>query len=267
MLKPEMIEKLNEQMNLELYSSLLYQQMSAWCSYHTFEGAAAFLRRHAQEEMTHMQRLFDYLTDTGNLPRINTVESPFAEYSSLDELFHIVLSREGKSISLFINGQKLSGFETSEVTDFGDISFMFSNASNLGLIRMWNYALSADEVATLYNNGDPMGYVVPSNYKILGDTYLSDFSEGADGWYVTPLTDYATMTVSDGAVVVSKDSVNQNIIIGHSHTPYNVQISIVCISGNTTLSQSLILLSIYSCIHSVSFSNTRFTDFSKTFTY
>ena len=57
MLKPEMIEKLNEQMNLELYSSLLYQQMSAWCSYHTFEGAAAFLRRHAQEEMTHMQRL------------------------------------------------------------------------------------------------------------------------------------------------------------------------------------------------------------------
>ena len=61
MLKPEMIEKLNEQMNLELYSSLLYQQMSAWCSYHTFEGAAAFLRRHAQEEMTHMQRLFDYL--------------------------------------------------------------------------------------------------------------------------------------------------------------------------------------------------------------
>ncbi|MFP1452210.1 ferritin-like domain-containing protein [Escherichia coli] len=34
MLKPEMIEKLNEQMNLELYSSLLYQQMSAWCSYH-----------------------------------------------------------------------------------------------------------------------------------------------------------------------------------------------------------------------------------------
>ena len=37
MLKPEMIEKLNEQMNTELYSSLLYQQMSARCSYHTFE--------------------------------------------------------------------------------------------------------------------------------------------------------------------------------------------------------------------------------------
>ncbi len=42
MLKTEMIDQLNEQMNLELYSSLLYQQMSAWCSYHSFEGAAAF---------------------------------------------------------------------------------------------------------------------------------------------------------------------------------------------------------------------------------
>lgn len=94
MLKTEMIEQLNEQMNLELYSSLLYQQMSAWCSYHSFEGAAAFLRRHAQEEMTHMQRLFDYLTDTGSLPRINTVSSPFAEYASLDELFRVTYEHE-----------------------------------------------------------------------------------------------------------------------------------------------------------------------------
>lgn len=94
MLKAEMIEKLNEQMNLELYSSLLYQQMSAWCSYHSFEGAAAFLRRHAQEEMTHMQRLFAYLSDTGNLPRITTVPTPFAEYDSLDALFRSTYEHE-----------------------------------------------------------------------------------------------------------------------------------------------------------------------------
>lgn len=94
MLKPDMMEKLNEQMNLELYSSLLYQQMSAWCSFHSFEGAAAFLRRHAQEEMTHMQRLFDYLTDTGSLPQINAIPSPFAQYASLDELFKATYEHE-----------------------------------------------------------------------------------------------------------------------------------------------------------------------------
>ncbi|EME5112606.1 ferritin, partial [Salmonella enterica] len=40
MLKADMIRHLNDQMNLELYSSLLYQQMSAWCSFQGFEGAA-----------------------------------------------------------------------------------------------------------------------------------------------------------------------------------------------------------------------------------
>lgn len=94
MLQAEMIDKLNEQMNLELYSSLLYQQMSAWCHYHSLEGAAAFLRRHAQEEMSHMQRLFDYLIDTGNLPCIKAITSPFAEYASLDELFRVTYDHE-----------------------------------------------------------------------------------------------------------------------------------------------------------------------------
>ncbi|ELB5688402.1 non-heme ferritin [Salmonella enterica] len=87
MLKQEMIQELNAQLNLELYSSLLYQQMSAWCSYHGFEGAATFLRRHAQEEMSHMQRLFAYLNDTGNLPVISAVEAPVTEFGSLDALF------------------------------------------------------------------------------------------------------------------------------------------------------------------------------------
>lgn len=94
MLKAEMVEKLNEQMNLELYSSLLYQQMSAWCSYHSFEGAAAFLRRHAQEEMEHMQRLFAYLTDTGNMPRVNAVPAPVSDYPSLDALFTATYEHE-----------------------------------------------------------------------------------------------------------------------------------------------------------------------------
>lgn len=94
MLKPDMIEKLNAQMNLELYSSLLYQQMSAWCSYHSFEGASAFLRRHAQEEMEHMQRLFSYLNDTGSMPIINAIESPYRDYASLDELFQETYKHE-----------------------------------------------------------------------------------------------------------------------------------------------------------------------------
>ncbi|WP_312268102.1 non-heme ferritin [Pseudescherichia sp.] len=117
MLKNEMIEQLNEQMNLELYSSLLYQQMSAWCSYNSFEGAAAFLRRHAQEEMTHMQRLFDYLTDTGSLPRINAIPTPFAEYASLDELFLATYEHE-QLISRQINALAHFAMTTQDYPTF-----------------------------------------------------------------------------------------------------------------------------------------------------
>lgn len=117
MLKTEMIEQLNEQMNLELYSSLLYQQMSAWCSYNSFEGAAAFLRRHAQEEMTHMQRLFDYLTDTGSLPRINAIPTPFAEYASLDELFLATYEHE-QLISRQINALAHFAMTTQDYPTF-----------------------------------------------------------------------------------------------------------------------------------------------------
>ena len=50
MLAKAMIDKLNEQVNLEFYSSNLYLQMSAWCEDKSFDGAAAFLRKHANEE-------------------------------------------------------------------------------------------------------------------------------------------------------------------------------------------------------------------------
>ena len=44
MLTEAMVEKLNEQINLEFYSSNLYLQMSAWCEDKGYEGAAEMLR-------------------------------------------------------------------------------------------------------------------------------------------------------------------------------------------------------------------------------
>lgn len=38
MLSATMIEKLNEQINMEFFSSNLYLQMSAWCEDQGFEG-------------------------------------------------------------------------------------------------------------------------------------------------------------------------------------------------------------------------------------
>ncbi|KAA9001694.1 non-heme ferritin [Affinibrenneria salicis] len=94
MLKQEMVDKLNEQLNLEFYSANLYLQMSAWCGNKGFEGASAFLKSHSQEEMEHMQRLFNYLDDTGNMPLLGSIAAPPVEFSSLSEVFRLTLEHE-----------------------------------------------------------------------------------------------------------------------------------------------------------------------------
>ena len=50
MLAEMMVEKLNEQINLEFYSSNLYLQMSAWCEDKGYEGAARSEERRLGKE-------------------------------------------------------------------------------------------------------------------------------------------------------------------------------------------------------------------------
>ena len=87
MLTDAMVGKLNEQINLEFYSSNLYLQMSAWCDDNGFEGAATMLRSHATEEMEHMNRLFTYVSETGAMPILGAIDAPPSEFKSLKEIF------------------------------------------------------------------------------------------------------------------------------------------------------------------------------------
>ena len=87
MLSQAMTDRLNEQINLEFYSSNLYLQMSAWCDFKGLEGCATFLSDHAAEEMSHMQRLFTYVNETGAMAVLGTIEAPPVEYESLADVF------------------------------------------------------------------------------------------------------------------------------------------------------------------------------------
>ena len=76
MLSNDVVKLLNDQMNLEFYSSNLYLQMSAWCEQQGLEGAAKFLSAHAAEEMQHMRKLFTYLNETGAFAVITAIDDP-----------------------------------------------------------------------------------------------------------------------------------------------------------------------------------------------
>jgi Ferritin-like protein len=102
MLSTNLLNKLNAQVNLEFYSSNLYLQMSAWCDHKGLVGSAKFLRAHANEEMEHMHKIFDYIQDTGALAELGTIDKPELNAASLKEIFEQTYEHE-KFITKQIN--------------------------------------------------------------------------------------------------------------------------------------------------------------------
>lgn len=117
MLKDELVGKFNEQINLEFFSSNLYLQMSAWCDNNGLNGASAFLLNHADEEMMHMKRLFQYVKETGSLPMLGSIEAPAHEYESLSQMFELILQHE-KLVTSKINELAHLSFSSMDYSSF-----------------------------------------------------------------------------------------------------------------------------------------------------
>lgn len=94
MLSQAMIDRLNQQINLEMYSSHLYLQMSSWCIYKSLDGCSKFLSQHADEEMMHMRRLLNYLHETGGLVIVGGMQAPPTDFTSITELFETIYEHE-----------------------------------------------------------------------------------------------------------------------------------------------------------------------------
>lgn len=86
-----MIQKLNTQMNLEFNASNLYLQLSDWCSEHSLNGTATFLRTQAQSNITQMMRVFEYMKQAGANPIVKARVVSEESCSSLEELFQKTL--------------------------------------------------------------------------------------------------------------------------------------------------------------------------------
>ena len=84
---PGMVQKLNNQMNLEFYTSNLYLHLSEWCTQHRLNGTATFLRNRAQASITQMMRVFDFMKKSGAWPVVKAEGTYGTECSSLEDLF------------------------------------------------------------------------------------------------------------------------------------------------------------------------------------
>lgn len=86
-----------------------------------------------------------------------------------ESILHIALTRKGTTVKIYINGELKATKEQSAVKDLGDFRLGMANSSEMVMSRIYNYALSAEEVAAHYNGGDPAGYILPQNLKNIKD--------------------------------------------------------------------------------------------------
>lgn len=94
MLAKKMLDKLNDQLNFEFYSSNIYLQMAAWAENNKYAGAAEYLKKQAHEELAHMMKIFNYINETGSMALVGKIDAPKTTYKSIQDVFIIILDHE-----------------------------------------------------------------------------------------------------------------------------------------------------------------------------
>ena len=94
MLDPKIENAINEQVNAEIYSSLLYYSMSAYFESLSLKGFAHWLRVQALEELTHVQKFFTYIHERGGQGKMMPVEGPPTTWESPLQAFEAVYAHE-----------------------------------------------------------------------------------------------------------------------------------------------------------------------------
>ncbi len=94
MITTQIEQALNQQIQMEGFASNYYLAAASWADAQSLEGCAAFLYRHAEEERSHMMRLFRYINDAGGHAIVPEFRQPPNHFSSLAELFQKLLDHE-----------------------------------------------------------------------------------------------------------------------------------------------------------------------------
>lgn len=103
MIKEKMLKALNEQINAEQYSSLLYLSMSAYFSNLGLPGFANWMYIQFQEEMTHANKFFKYIIERGGKVELKSIAQMPTEFDGVIDVFEKTQAHEQHVTSLINN--------------------------------------------------------------------------------------------------------------------------------------------------------------------
>jgi len=102
MIKEKMLNALNEQVNAEQYSSLLYLSMSAYFTSIGLPGFANWMYIQYQEEMTHANKFFNYINERGGRARLKAIEQMPTDFDGVIDVFEKTQKHE-EHVTALIN--------------------------------------------------------------------------------------------------------------------------------------------------------------------
>jgi ferritin len=94
MLSQKLIDAINDQIQYEYYSAFTYKAMQAYFEGEDLTGMANWMNIQFQEEMSHAEKMFNFVCETGGKVELKQIDAPRNEYSSVLEAFEETLKHE-----------------------------------------------------------------------------------------------------------------------------------------------------------------------------
>lgn len=103
MISKKMAKSLNKQINAEMYSAYLYLSMSSQASHDGLPGVANWFYCQAKEEMSHAEKIYNYVNSQGERVVLAAIDQPPTEFESATAMFEAALEHEKKVTGMINN--------------------------------------------------------------------------------------------------------------------------------------------------------------------
>lgn len=103
MIKKEVLEAINNQINAESYSAYLYLSMAAYFEDMGLSGFANWMKIQYQEEAAHALKFFNYLTERNGRVTLKAIDQVPVEFGGIVEVFEKTLAHENHVTELIDN--------------------------------------------------------------------------------------------------------------------------------------------------------------------
>lgn len=103
MIKKEVLDALNEQINAESYSAYMYLSMAAYFEHIGLSGFANWMKVQYQEESAHALKFFNYVTERGGKVTLKPIAQVPVDFESIVDVYEKTLVHETNVTELINN--------------------------------------------------------------------------------------------------------------------------------------------------------------------